>query len=70
MEPNQKLIAKKEEWAKFKRGLSEDGVMQDHRPRGTDSHRASTSRKGGRFSTSASTRTSRLISGRCQSAGS
>lgn len=34
MEPNQKLIAKKEEWAKFKRGLSEDGVMQDHRPGG------------------------------------
>lgn len=34
MEPNQKLIAKKEEWAKFKRGLSEDRVMQDHRPRG------------------------------------
>lgn len=33
MEYNDKLIAKKEEWAKYKRGLTEDGVMQDHRPR-------------------------------------
>lgn len=33
MTPNDKLIAKKEEWAKMKRGLVEDGVVQDHRPR-------------------------------------
>lgn len=33
-EPNEKLIAKKEEWAKAKRGLVEDGVVQDHRARG------------------------------------
>lgn len=33
MEFNEKLIAKKEEWAKYKRGLTEDGVMQDHRQR-------------------------------------
>jgi DMSO/TMAO reductase YedYZ molybdopterin-dependent catalytic subunit len=32
-EPNEKLIAKKEEWAKAKRGLVEDGVTQDHRAR-------------------------------------
>ncbi len=32
---NEKLIAKKEEWAKAKRGLSvEEEVIQDHRPRG------------------------------------
>lgn len=34
-EPNEKLIAKKEEWAKAKRGLVEDGVVQDHRARGS-----------------------------------
>ena len=35
-EPNEKLIAKKQEWAKAKRGLSlEEGVIQDHRPRGS-----------------------------------
>ncbi len=33
MGDKEKLIAKKEEWAKYKRGLTEDGVMQDHRPR-------------------------------------
>ena len=33
MTPNDKLIAKKEEWAKAKRGLVEDGVVQDHRQR-------------------------------------
>jgi len=33
MTPNEKLIAKKTEWAKAKRGLVEDGVVQDHRPR-------------------------------------
>ncbi|WP_447973682.1 sulfite oxidase-like oxidoreductase [Nitrospira sp. Kam-Ns4a] len=33
MEPNQRLIAKKEEWAKLKRGLVEEGVAQDQRPR-------------------------------------
>jgi DMSO/TMAO reductase YedYZ molybdopterin-dependent catalytic subunit len=34
-EPNKRLIAKKEEWAKTRRGLSvEEGVIQDHRPRG------------------------------------
>jgi DMSO/TMAO reductase YedYZ molybdopterin-dependent catalytic subunit len=34
-EPNKRLIAKKEEWAKTKRGLSvEEGVIPDHRPRG------------------------------------
>jgi DMSO/TMAO reductase YedYZ molybdopterin-dependent catalytic subunit len=33
MEPNGKLIAKKEEWARAKRGLVEDGVIQDHRER-------------------------------------
>ena len=33
MTPNEKLLAKKEEWAKAKRGLVEDGVVQDHRPR-------------------------------------
>lgn len=33
MERNEKLIAKKEEWAKYKRGHTEDGVMQDHRQR-------------------------------------
>lgn len=34
-ELNEKLIAKKEEWAKTRRGLSvEEGVMQDHRQRG------------------------------------
>ncbi|MBI5411183.1 MAG: sulfite oxidase-like oxidoreductase [Nitrospirae bacterium] len=33
MEYNDKLIAKKEEWAKYKRGLTEDGVIQDHRLR-------------------------------------
>jgi DMSO/TMAO reductase YedYZ molybdopterin-dependent catalytic subunit len=33
MEPNDRLIAKKEEWAKAKRGLLEDGVTQDTRPR-------------------------------------
>ena len=33
MTPNNKLIAKKEEWAKAKRGLVEDGVIQDRRPR-------------------------------------
>jgi DMSO/TMAO reductase YedYZ molybdopterin-dependent catalytic subunit len=33
-EPNEKLIAKKQEWAKAKRGLSlEEGAVQDHRPR-------------------------------------
>jgi Sulfite oxidase and related enzymes len=33
-ELNEKLIAKKEEWAKAKRGLSlEEGAVQDHRPR-------------------------------------
>jgi DMSO/TMAO reductase YedYZ molybdopterin-dependent catalytic subunit len=34
MKPNEKLIAKKQEWAEQKRGLVEDGVMQDQRPRG------------------------------------
>ncbi|MFQ5991590.1 MAG: molybdopterin-dependent oxidoreductase [Nitrospiraceae bacterium] len=35
MEPSERLIAKKLEWAQAKRGLSvEDGVMQDHRARG------------------------------------
>jgi len=33
VERNEKLIAKKEEWAKYKRGHTEDGVMQDHRQR-------------------------------------
>ena len=33
MEPNERLIAKKEEWAKAKRGLLEDGVAQDQRTR-------------------------------------
>lgn len=33
MEPNERLIAKKEEWARAKRGLLEDGVAQDHRSR-------------------------------------
>jgi DMSO/TMAO reductase YedYZ molybdopterin-dependent catalytic subunit len=33
MEPNERLIAKKEDWAKAKRGLVEDGVTQDHRRR-------------------------------------
>ena len=33
-ELNEKLIAKKQEWAKAKRGMSvEEGVIQDHRPR-------------------------------------
>ena len=33
-ESKEKLIAKKQEWAKAKRGLSlEEGVIQDHRPR-------------------------------------
>jgi DMSO/TMAO reductase YedYZ molybdopterin-dependent catalytic subunit len=33
-ELNEKLIAKKEEWAKARRGLSlEEGAVQDHRPR-------------------------------------
>ena len=32
---NEKLIARKQEWAKARRGMSvEDGVIQDHRPRG------------------------------------
>ncbi len=31
--PNERLIAKKEEWARYKRGHVEDGVMQDHRSR-------------------------------------
>lgn len=35
-EPNEKLIAKKVEWAQAKRGLSlEEGVIQDHRARGS-----------------------------------
>ena len=33
MEPNERLIAKKEEWARAKRGLLEDGVAQDQRTR-------------------------------------
>ena len=33
MEPNERLIAKKEEWARAKRGLLEDGVAQDQRAR-------------------------------------
>jgi DMSO/TMAO reductase YedYZ molybdopterin-dependent catalytic subunit len=33
MEPNERLIARKEEWARAKRGLLEDGVVQDHRSR-------------------------------------
>lgn len=33
IQPNEKLIAKKEAWAKTKRGLLEDGVAQDHRVR-------------------------------------
>lgn len=33
MEPNERLIAKKMDWAKAKRGLLEDGVAQDHRTR-------------------------------------
>lgn len=33
MEPNERLIAKKEEWARAKRGLLEDGVTQDQRAR-------------------------------------
>jgi DMSO/TMAO reductase YedYZ molybdopterin-dependent catalytic subunit len=33
MDLNEKFIAKKEEWAKAKRGLMEDGVAQDHRCR-------------------------------------
>jgi DMSO/TMAO reductase YedYZ molybdopterin-dependent catalytic subunit len=33
MQSHDKLIAKKEEWAKAKRGLVEDGVTQDHRRR-------------------------------------
>lgn len=33
MEPNERLIAKKEAWARAKRGLLEDGVAQDHRSR-------------------------------------
>ena len=33
MEPNERLIAKKEEWARAKRGLLEDGVAQDQRSR-------------------------------------
>jgi len=33
-ERNDKLLDKKEEWAKAKRGLVEDGVTQDHRARG------------------------------------
>lgn len=33
MEPNERLIAKKEEWARSKRGLLEDGVAQDQRTR-------------------------------------
>lgn len=34
-EPNEKLIAKKQEWARTKRGLSlEEGMVQDHRARG------------------------------------
>ena len=34
-EPNERLIAKKQEWAKARRGMSvEEGVIQDTRPRG------------------------------------
>src|SRR5579884_385451 len=34
-EPNEKLIAKKQEWARSRRGMSvEEGVIQDLRPRG------------------------------------
>ncbi len=33
MEPNERLIAKKEAWARAKRGLLEDGVAQDQRTR-------------------------------------
>ena len=33
MESNERLIAKKEEWARAKRGLLEDGVAQDQRTR-------------------------------------
>lgn len=33
MEPNDRLITKKEEWARLKRGLVEEGVTQDLRPR-------------------------------------
>ncbi len=33
MEPNERLIAKKVEWAQAKRGLLEDGVAQDQRTR-------------------------------------
>jgi DMSO/TMAO reductase YedYZ molybdopterin-dependent catalytic subunit len=33
MDLNEKFIAKKEEWARAKRGLMEDGVIQDHRRR-------------------------------------
>jgi DMSO/TMAO reductase YedYZ molybdopterin-dependent catalytic subunit len=33
MEPNERLIAKKEAWARAKRGLLEDGVAQDQRAR-------------------------------------
>ncbi|MGH7165081.1 MAG: hypothetical protein ACREIS_06095 [Nitrospiraceae bacterium] len=33
MDSHERLIAKKLEWAKAKRGLVEDGVIQDHRAR-------------------------------------